>query len=191
MEISLELILGYLGALVTVLLGSWVIVPALTGLPWVPTHEKRIHRALEMANIQPGETLYDLGAGDGRVLIKGAKEFGARGIGIEISPLHCLQAQIRAVFTGVKGQVSIRWGNFYKSQLVDADVIFIYATSSQGERIGKMLKNQLRDGARVVSVSADIPNWMPSNVDISDLIFLYTMPPETGDLTSYLTKQKS
>ncbi len=189
MSLGLQIILIYLGAVLALVLGLWVVIPALTGLPWVPTREPRIRRALEMARVQPGETVCDLGAGDGRVVIAAARDFGARGIGIEISPLHCWQARVRAAFAGLTGQVIIQRGNFYRADLREADVIFLYITSAQAEKVKALLEGQLRDGARVVSVSADIPGWQPAQVDMPQLIFLYQMPPTPGGVDTYLLNQ--
>lgn len=189
MSLTLQLVLIYLGSVIVVLLGLWVILPALTGLPWVPTREPRIRRALEMARVQPGETVYDLGAGDGRVLLVAARDFGARAVGIEISPLHCWQARVRAAFAGLTGQVVVRRGDFYRADLREADVVFLYITSAQAGKVRALLEGQLRDGARVVSISADIPGWEPVAVDKPQLIFLYQMPPAPGGVESYLMRQ--
>jgi cyclopropane fatty-acyl-phospholipid synthase-like methyltransferase len=73
----------------------WLLVPALYGVPWVPTREARIRKALQLAKLQPGESLYDLGAGDGRVLLIAAKEFDAQAVGIEIGPVQCALGWMR------------------------------------------------------------------------------------------------
>jgi len=173
-----------LGLLFLLLSGLWLIVPALYGVPWVPTREKRIRRALQLANLQPGETLYDLGAGDGRVLLMAANEFGARAVGIEIGPIQCLVGWLRILFNGHRprrgsGQrARIRCANFYKTDVSDADVVCVYAISSQTSRLLPLLERQLHPGARVVSVAADFSGWIPKTVDRELLIFLYEMPPE-------------
>ena len=74
----------------------WILVPALYGLPPIPTKPERIQKALKLANLQPNETLYDLGAGDGRVLFVAARDFGARAIGIEVGPIQCAVIWLRA-----------------------------------------------------------------------------------------------
>ena len=158
--------------------GLWLLIPALYGLPWIPTREKRIRKALELAKLKPGETLYDLGAGDARVLIMAAKEFGANAIGIEIGPMQCLVGWLRIFFNGSRTRARMRCGDFYKVDFPSADVVFVYATSSQTFKLLPLLERQLRPGARVVSIAADFSGWVPKLVDRENLIFLYEMPPE-------------
>ena len=167
-----------LGLLFLLISGLWLIVPALYGLPWVPTREKRIRKALELAKLQLGETLYDLGAGDGRVLVMAAKEFDARAVGIEIGPVQCLIGWLRILFSGCRTRVRMRCGDFYKADISDADVVFVYATSSQTSKLLPLLERGLCPGARVVSIAADFPGWLPTHVDREMLIFLYEMPPQ-------------
>ena len=163
--------------------GLWLLIPALYSLPWVPTREKRIHKALQLAKLQPDEVLYDLGAGDGRVLLMAAEEFGARAVGIEIGPVQCLVGWLRILFTGDRPRrgsrhtAQMRCGNFYKADLREAEVVFVYATSKQMSRLQEKLAQELRPGARVVSISANFPDWQPELVDREMLIFLYSMPP--------------
>jgi cyclopropane fatty-acyl-phospholipid synthase-like methyltransferase len=155
----------------------WLVVPALYGVPWVPTREARIRRALQLAKLQPGEILYDLGAGDGRVLLMAAKEFSAQAVGIEIGPAQCALGWLRIWFSGSRDRVRMRCANFYKADIHSADVVFVYLTSSQTPRLAKKLAKELRPGARVVSVAADFPDWHPELVDREMLIFVYQMPP--------------
>ena len=166
-----------LGLVFLLISGLWLFVPALYGLPWIPTREKRIRRALDLAKLQPDETLYDLGAGDGRVLVMAAKEFGARAVGIEIGPMQCLVGWLRILFNGFRTRVQMRCGDFYKADISDADVVFVYATSSQTSKLLPLLERELRPGARVVSIAADFRGWQPSKVDREMLIFVYQMPP--------------
>jgi precorrin-6B methylase 2 len=166
-----------LGFLFLLISGLWLIVPALYGVPWIPTREKRIRRALQLAELQPDETLYDLGAGDGRVLIMAAKEFGAQAVGIEVGPVQCAVGWLRILFSGSRRQVKTRCGNFYHADLTDADVIFVYLTSSQTSQLQEKLAQELHPGARVISIAADFPNWQPSKIDREMLIFVYEMPP--------------
>ena len=169
----------------------WILIPALYGLPPVPTKPERIRKALKLANLRPGEVLYDLGAGDGRVLLIAAREFGAKAVGIEVGPVQCALIWLRAVARGFGNQIQIRWANFYKADLRDADVVFVYATSKEVMKLASHLEKQLKHGARVVSISADFPEWEPSVFDEHDLIFVYEMPPKQGNISSYLMKKSN
>lgn len=160
-----------------VLSGLWLIIPALYGLPWVPTRDARIRKALQLADLEAGETFYDLGAGNGRVLLIAAREFGAHAVGVEIGPVQCLFVWLRIWFSGSGQTVRMRCGDFYQADLRDADVVFVYATSTQISRLEEKLARELRRGARVVSISADFPDWHPAVVDREALVFLYEMPP--------------
>jgi SAM-dependent methyltransferase len=189
MNESLRLTLTYIVVVLFVIWWLWVLLPILYGLPWVPTRPARIRKALKLVDLQPGEVLFDLGAGDGRVLVMAAREFGAHAVGIEIGPLQCLVAWLRAVFGGLAKQVGIRRKNFYKADLKEADVVYAYLTSAKAARLAPQLERQLRPGARVVAVSADIPGWQPKAYDAEALIFVYHMPPTPGDVSTLLLGQ--
>ena len=178
-----------LSLLVFILALLWILIPALYGLPPVPTKPERIRKALKLVNLQPSEVLYDLGAGDGRVLLIAAREFGAKAVGIEVGPIQCALIWLRAVPSGFGDQIQIRWANFYKADLRDADVVFVYATSKEVLKLASHLEKQMKKGSRVVSISADFPEWEPFAFDDRDLIFVYQMPPKSGSLTTYLLKK--
>ncbi|HLO30673.1 MAG TPA: hypothetical protein VK249_16125 [Anaerolineales bacterium] len=178
-----------LSLILIILILLWMLVPALYGLPPVPTKLGRIRKALKLANLQPNEALYDLGAGDGRVLFIAAREFGAKTVGIEVGPVQCLLIWLRAITSGAGNQVQIRWANFYKADLHEADVIFVYATSKEIVKLAPHLENQLKQGARVISISADFLEWEPQEFDNRDLVFIYEMPPTRGNLGTYLARR--
>jgi len=186
MGISLMATLVAAFVLVVLLGGLWWLMPILGGLPWIPTAHARIRKALELAQLRPGERLYDLGAGDGRVLILAAREFGARAIGIEFSPLHCLLAVWLARNNRLGAQVTVRREDFFQTDLRDADVVFAFMTSRQAPRLRTHLESQLRPGARVVTVSFDLDGWQPTAIDQTNLLFLYKMPPTPGNVASFL-----
>jgi hypothetical protein len=169
----------------------WVMIPAFFGPPSVPTRPDRIRRALKLASLQPNETLYDLGAGDGRVLLIAAQEFGARAVGIEVGPVQCAVIGLRAAAGGFGETLHVKWGNYFNTDLSKADVVFVYATSREMTRLAVHLATQMKPGARVVSISADFPEWEPSLFDEESLIFVYTMPPVHGSLTTHLIKTSS
>ena len=166
-----------------------ILIPALYGLPPVSTKPERIRKALKLANLQPDETLYDLGAGDGRVLLIAAREFGARAVGIEVGPIQCVLIWLRAAASGFGNQIQVKWENFYRADFHDADVVFVYATSTEVRKLASHLERHMKQGSRLVSISADFPEWEPSIFDDRELIFIYEMPPIKGSLTTYLLKK--
>lgn len=166
----------------------WVLVPAFYGLPSRPTNPDRVRKALKLVDLQPNETLYDLGAGDGRVLLIAAKEFDAKAIGIEIGPIQCALIWLRITASGFGDKIKIQWGNFFKTDLSKADVVYVYATSTEVAKLAPYLEKQMKPGSRVISISADFPEWEPSQFDDHDLIFVYEMPPKQGSLTTYMLK---
>jgi SAM-dependent methyltransferase len=186
---SLLLVLFFFLALTVILSALWLIVPAFYGPPSVPTKVSRIHKALELANLKPDEALYDLGSGDGRVLIVAAREFGARAVGIEIGPVQRAVSWLKVVRSGVRHKVRIEAGDYFKAQLGAADVVFLYATSKEVAKLAAHLPNAMKPGARLISISADFPEWEPTAFDERGLIFIYEMPPKPGSLTTYLLKK--
>ena len=178
-----------LSFLLFLLILAWILVPALYGLPSVPTKRERIQKALKQANLQPDEVLYDLRAGDGRVLFIAARDFGAKAVGLEIGPVQCALIWLRAVANGLDKKVQVRWANFYNADLSEADVVFVYATSKEVAKLAPHLEQQMKQGSRLVSISADFPEWEPSVVDEHELIFVYEMPPASGSLSSHLMKR--
>ena len=171
-----------------IVIGLWIFIPAFYGLPPVPTKPQRIRKALKLADLQPNETLYDLGAGDGRVLLIAARDFGANAVGIEAGPIQCALIWLRATASGLGKQIQIRWENYYEAKLRDADVVFVFATWKEVMKLAPHLKLEMKRGSRLVSISADFSEWEPSAVDDRDLIFVYEMPPIKGSITSYMLK---
>jgi len=169
----MQFLLAILALLVIGISITWVLVPALYGLPPISTRAERIRRALELAELKPTETLYDLGCGHGRVLVMACREFGGRAVGIEVGPVQRAVSRVNAILHGVNSQVRIEPGNFYKADLSAADVIFAYLTSSHAGPLQQKLERELKRGARVVTISFDLPGWEPALFDRKNLIFLY------------------
>ena len=167
-----------LAGLILTLAALWILIPALYGLPSVPTRHDRIRAALRLADLAAGEAFFDLGCGDGRTLVIAAREFGASATGIEIGPVQCLVSVGNALRNGVRSQIRVKRGNFCRADVRAADVVFVYATSRELSRLQGLLESQLRDGARVVTVGSDFSDWVPTKMDRERLLFLYVMPPQ-------------
>jgi len=124
-----------------------------------------VRRMLELADVKPGEVVYDLGCGDGRIVITAAKEFGAYGVGIEIRRDLALKAMRAVEEAGLTDRVKIINANFFDIDISDADVVTLYLTTSANIKVKPKLERELKPGARVVSHEYEIPGWTPVLID--------------------------
>ncbi len=167
------------GILIAVLLGILAVAivstmwTAARGAPWAPTPWAVVRKMLRMAGTQPGEVVFDLGSGDGRVLVVAARRFRARAIGIEIDPLRYLWTQLFISVLGVRAQVRVIRGDLFAQDLCQADVVTVYLRQDTNRRLITKLRGELRPGARVVSYSFTFDGWTPIAVDERSQIFVY------------------
>lgn len=143
------------------------------GAPWVPTKLRTVRRMLALAQVRPGETVYDLGSGDGRVLIVAAREFGARAVGVELDPVRAGWARLIVWGLGLRGKVTVRTGNFFTEDVRAADVVVCYLRTSTNRRLAEKLTEELRPGARVVSHAFPFPDWDLAGEDLDHRVYLY------------------
>ena len=129
------------------------------GAPYVPTPSNVVWQMLELAEISEDDVVYDLGSGDGRIVLAAAQRYGARGVGIEIDPDLVRKARKKAQQLGVADLVTFRRGNLFKTDLSDATVVMLYLWPDMNNRLRPKLKRELDPGDRVVSHSFDIDNW--------------------------------
>jgi tRNA A58 N-methylase Trm61 len=120
---------------------------------------------LTLVELKPGETFYDLGAGDGRTVIMAAQDFGANAVGVELREDLAKRALSSINELGLDKEVQIRQDDIFKVDLTSADVVFLYLTTSANEKIKPKLESELRPGARVVSHDYEILGWKPSKID--------------------------
>lgn len=134
--------------------------------PWLPVFKKDIKRIIRLANLKPGEVVYDLGSGDARVLIGLANNTDAsRVIGYEISLMFYIISYLRILFLGLSKKAEIRFGNFLYRDLGNADVIFFFLTPMAMKKIKPKFKKELKKGTRILSYSFSIPGWKKIAVD--------------------------
>ncbi len=121
------------------------------GAPWLPTSRAVVHNMLTLADVTPADTVYDLGCGDGRVIVTAARRFGAQAVGIEIDPLRYLWCQLLITVLGLRKRVRITFGDFFSQDLSDADVVTCYLLHDTNQKLAVKLLSELRPGARVAS----------------------------------------
>ena len=174
---------------------SLLVVVALAGLPgfaqkfgpeeylapYIPTPELVVDKMLEAAHVKPTDVVYDLGAGDGRIVIAAAQQFGARAVGVEILPDVCEKARERIKTLGLEDRVTMIQNSVLRVDLSPADVVTIYLLTSSNERLKPNLEKYLKPGARVVSNQFPVKGWKASAVlhvktgNMDNPIYVYEM----------------
>jgi precorrin-6B methylase 2 len=132
--------------------------------PAIPTPQVLVERMLEAGRIKPGEMVYDLGSGDGRVVITAAQKYGARAVGVELMPDLVRRARERIHSLGLADRVSIVEGSALRVDLSPADVVTMWFLTNSNVRLRPTLEKQLKMGARVVSNEFPIRGWKASEM---------------------------
>ena len=145
---------------------------------YAPTPQRVVERMLRLANVGPRDVVYDLGSGDGRVVITAAKQFGARGVGIELDPKLIEKSRRNAAEAGVSDRVTFRHEDLFEANVRDATVVVTYLLQPMNERLHPILWRQLRRGSRVLTHSFDMgPKWpADERVDmVASTIYMWTV----------------
>jgi len=133
--------------------------------PFVATPEDVVDRMLTLAKVGPRDVVYDLGCGDGRIVIAAAKKYGARGVGVDIDANLINQAEANAKTAGVERRVRFLVQDAMTLNVSDATVVTLYLLSASNVKLRPILTRQLRRGARIVSHSFAMGDWEPEVVD--------------------------
>ncbi|NEU08032.1 class I SAM-dependent methyltransferase [Flavihumibacter sp. R14] len=148
-------------------------------VPYVPTRPEVVAAMLKLANVTSKDVVYDLGCGDGRIVITAAKEYGARGKGIDINPERITEAKANAQKAGVTDKVQFAVGDLFKSDFSPASVVTLYLLPAINLKLRPQLLEQLKPGTRIVSHAFDMGDWKPEKtveVDGGATIYLWTVP---------------
>lgn len=133
--------------------------------PYVVSPQQIVDRMLELADLKAGETLYDLGSGDGRILITAVQRYRAKAVGIEISDALVSSTNERIQKLGLQNDARVIHGDFMQVDLSPADVVTIYLATDSDEILRPNLEKYLKVGARVVSHDYPVPGWKAKTVD--------------------------
>jgi protein-L-isoaspartate O-methyltransferase len=144
---------------------AWIYLPVAWGAPWMAAPLRTVKRMLQMADVQPGQRVVDLGAGDGRIVIAAALRFKAEAVGVEIDPVRCTIANTLIRLLGLRDRAHVHCGNLFEFDLADADVVMLYLWPSTNQRLRSRLLKQLRPGAKVVSFKFPFYGWTPIDAD--------------------------
>jgi SAM-dependent methyltransferase len=130
-------------------------------VPYQPTPPAVVTGMLELAGVGPNDVVYDLGSGDGRIVIAAAKQFGARGVGVEIDPALVSEARAAAKAAGVAERAQFIEQDLFAASIADATVVMLYLWPEVNLKLRPKLFSELKPGTRVVSHSHDMGDWTP------------------------------
>ena len=133
--------------------------PQLSRAPYVATPQDVVARMLGLASVTARDVVYDLGSGDGRILISAAQQFGARGIGVDIDPVRIAEARRNAARAQVEHLVTFRLQDALDTDVSEATVVTLYLLAAQNVALRPMLTRQLQPGARIVSHNFAMGDW--------------------------------
>ena len=155
-----------------------VAAPQTPDIHYVPTPTEVVEAMLAAAQVGPGDVVYDLGSGDGRIVIMAAQKYGARGVGIELDRELVNEANRNARAAGVQDRVRFRRGDLFRQDLSPATVVTLVLSPSVNLRLQSKLLRELRPGTRVVSHQFPIGDWAPqSEQDVAGRKVYYWVVP--------------
>lgn len=133
--------------------------------PFVPTPDDVVDRMLTLAGVSADDLVYDLGCGDGRILIAAAQKYGARGLGVDIEPYRVAESATNAKNAGVDHLLEFRWQDAQTVDLKPATVIMLYLVSWSTARFQSIIRSSARPGTRIVSHNYAMPDWVPTRIE--------------------------
>ncbi|HEX2229895.1 MAG TPA: methyltransferase domain-containing protein, partial [Candidatus Binatia bacterium] len=134
-------------------------------VPYVPTPQEVVDRMLELAQVKKGDVVYDLGSGDGRIVITAAQKYGVRAVGFEIDPVRIKESQENIAKAGVGNLVEIRQQDIRTVDLSPASVLTMYLLPEVNLMIRPTIWKQMKPGSRVVSHDFDMGDWKPLKIE--------------------------
>ena len=153
--------------------------PVPVDVPFVPTPSEAVSAMLKLAGVQKDDVVYDLGSGDGRIVIAAARRHGARGVGIDIDPARIVDGERNAQAAGVASRVRFVNQDLFDADIREATVVTLYLLPRLNQRLRPKLLAELKPGTRVVSYGFDMGDWAPERVvEVgSSVVYLWTIPP--------------
>jgi SAM-dependent methyltransferase len=156
--------------------------PLVKDVPYVPTPPEVVERMIQMGGVKSGDVLYDLGCGDGRIVIAAVKKPGVRGVCVDIDPERIADSKRNAQAAGVTDRIRFVEGDLFKVPFTDASVMTLYLMPDVNMRLRPRLLSELKPGTRVVSHAFDMGDWTPEERVVVDLqpqsyvLYRWTIP---------------
>jgi precorrin-6B methylase 2 len=153
-------------------------------VPFVPTSQSVVDAMLELAGVRPGDVVYDLGSGDGRIVVTAAKKYGVHGVGIDINPERIQEAESNARAAGVQRLTDFREEDIFEADIDEASVVTMYLLPSVNNRMKPKLLRDLKPGTRIVSHAFDIEGWEPVKTTEVEgtTLYLWVVPEDSSQV---------
>lgn len=177
------LILSILLIVILVISVSWTIFK---GAPWVPSSITIVNHMLDLAQVKPDELVYDLGCGDGRIVVTAALKYQARAVGIELDPTRWLWCQALITVLGLRDRIRIQFGDLFNQDLSEADIVICYLLPETNKKLQDKLLRELKPGTRVVSNTFLFPDIKEAASDGKTRLYLFS--PE-NTMAAYIKDQ--
>jgi len=174
----------------TILAGQNAQLQRVPDVPYLPTTEEAVVAMLKLADVKSTDVVYDLGCGDGRIVVAAAKNFGARGVGIDIDPVRIAEAKANAKKAAVENLVQFEENDLFQANIHEASVVTLFLLSSVNLKLRPKLLGELKPGTRIVSNTFEMGDWQPdkeltleqrSDDDgpFSRKLYLWIVPPRS------------
>ena len=150
--------------------------------PFVSSPQPIVEKMLEVASVKPGDTVYDLGCGDGRILITAVQKFHAKAVGVELNEKHAATADDNIKRLNLQNRAQVIHGNLMNVDIAGADVVTLYLMTLSNDKLRPKLERELKPGTRVVSLNYQVRGWKPVRVEEAEAyhrpyrIYLYEVP---------------
>ena len=145
----------------TILAGQNAQLERVPDVPYLPTTEEAVVAMLKLADVKSTDVVYDLGCGDGRIVVAAAKNFGARGVGIDIDPVRIAEAKANAKKAAVENLVQFEENDLFQADIHEASVVTLFLLSSVNLKLRPKLLGELKPGTRIVSNTFEMGDWRP------------------------------
>lgn len=161
--------------LLSIIILIWMYYTYSLGAPFIPSSLNSIDKMLELAELKNNEKLYDLGSGDGRILIRAVKKYNVKGIGVEVDGLRVIISKIMIFLSGKNKNIRIIRKNFFHVNLRDADIIVAYLLPKTLEKLKCKFRKELKRGTKIITNRFQIKQWKPVKIDKKLKIYVYRM----------------
>ena len=153
----------------------WIFWSSIIGAGFQPTSKRLVKQMLDIAEVSSDDIVYDLGSGDGRIVIDAAKKYNAKAVGMEADPLRVFWSRLIITLSGLHSRAKIVWGNFFNQNISEATVVTLFLSDAANQKLKSKFQEELKPGTRIVSYVWTFNGWEPVKVDKTKEIYLYIM----------------